>query len=248
MIISRTASFATVAAACLLALVPAAAQTSIGLVAAGEFGSRTVGSAADGLDNAIDALREANGFVFAPGVGVIAERKFSGLFSVSAQLRYSTAGYTFDGSAAPEIDPLTGVRIIDSRLGSIRYRYTFLSLAVGASEVWGAGRVRFYAEEYLVPMLLLSSSTESDDTVTAGRARPTTNDFHIGVRGGVGAQVELAANLRLRLGVTANYHFTQTFDDIDLREHLFAFGPEVSLLRVFGAAGTPEGPAEEIYY
>ena len=77
---------------------------------------------------------------------------------------------------------------------------------------------------------------------------PEANDFHLAVRGGAGAQIDFAVNMRLRLGVTANYHFTQTFDDADLREHLFGFGPQVSVSRVFGAAGTPEGPGEDIYY
>ena len=241
-----------IAAASLLLATAAPAQVTLGVVAAGEFGSRTVGSAPDGLDATVDALREGSGFAFAPGLGVIAERKFGGLFSVSTQLRYTNTGYAYELAPEGFLDPFTGRPIAgDPADGSVRYRYEFLSLAIGASEVWGRGRVRCYAEEYLTPMLLLSTRTSAARGAAArlpGPRRERANDFHIGVRGGVGAQTEIGSGLRLRLGVTANYHFTQTFDDIGLREHLFGFGPELALLRVIGGAGTADGPADEIYY
>ena len=230
----------------------ASAQTSIGVVAAGEFSSRTVGSALDDVDPAVEALRERTNFSFRPGVGVLVERQFNALFAGSAQFAYRSAGYEYDLSGADAIDPFTASPRPFDGSATARFRFDFIALALGVSETWGSGLYRFYAEEYLVPMFSVSRSTGfSGDADFAGYQIPETleaNDFHLAVRGGVGVQRELPASLRLRVGVTANYHFTQTFDDVELREHLFGFGPEVSLVRVFGADGTPTGNPDEIYY
>ena len=140
------------------------AQTSFGLLASGEFGSRTVGSALDGVSERVDSLRDNSGFLVTTGFGVIAERRFNRLFSGSLQLRYESGGYTFDGGAAATVDPVTGLPyggIIDfPGTEDVHYRYRFLSLAIGATEVWGRGTVRFFAQEYLVPMLYLGEDVD----------------------------------------------------------------------------------------
>ena len=240
---ARSIALLTCAALCTATL---PAQTGVGLLAAGEFASRTVGSALDGTNATIEELRERTDFVFRPGVGIVAERQFSRLFAGSAQLSYRTAGYSYDfGGVGTVPNPFTGDPDGQGGSGTVRFRYEFISLALGASETWGTGTWRFYAEEYLVPMAYLRTANSA-----GGRSLrlDDANDFHLAVRGGAGAQTDIAADMRLRLGVTANYHFTQTFDDAGLREHLFGFGPQVSVMRVFGAEGTPEGPADEIYY
>lgn len=228
----------------------AAAQSSIGLSISGEFANRTIRSSLEEPDPREERLSDGSSFAWRPGIAITAERQLTRLIAVDLQLRYQTAGYEF-AAGTPPVDPQTGAPTL-SPVETVRLRYDFIGLAVGASEGWGSGAWSYYVEEYLVPMLYVGTTTK---TFAPGGVESTSreqldrvNDFQLSVRAGVGLERMVAEVLRLRVGVVGHYHFTLTNDDAELREHLYGFGPQVTLARVFGQPITPRGKADEIYY
>ncbi len=228
----------------------ASAQSSFGVRVSGEFANRTVRTSLEGTDPREDALTERTSFAFRPGVALAYERQFTRLIAFNVQARYQTLGYKFD-AGTPPLDPETG-GASDTEFATRNLRYDFIGLGVGAVETWGSGPIRFYAEEYLVPMLYLRTNVETTfdgmRDVTETRKLERVNDFHLGVQAGVGIEHMISDILRVRVGLVGRYHFTLTNEDTDIRDHLYSFGPQVSFARVFGKALPPTGKADEIYY
>ncbi len=229
---------------------PGLSQSTIGLRFSGEFANRTIRTDLEGTDPREDALSDQTFFVFRQGIALAYERQLNSIFAATVQFRYQNLGYEFRAEA-PILDPQTGApSTFDFTTQNLRY--DFIALPVGASETWGNGAIRFYVEEYLVPMFYLTTSntTTFDDApeTTSSDKLDRVNDFHLGVQAGIGIERLIGSTLRVRLGLVGRYNFTLTNDETEFREHLYSFGPQLSLGRVFGRAATPTGKADEIYY
>ena len=228
----------------------ALSQSSFGVSFAGEFSDRTLQPELDEDDPTRDELTDRTDFAFRPSVGLTYTRQLNRLFALDVQVRYQTAGYSFN-AGNPALDPLLGTPAQEGFLKK-QVRYDFISIPVGATESFGSGAWRYYVEEYIVPMFYVATTTKTTfdgEGETSERANlDRVNDFHIGARAGIGVERMLNSILRLRVGIVGRYHFTLTNKDAQFREHLYAFGPQVSVARVFGRAVSPTGKADEIYY
>ena len=237
----------------LVSLLASAQETSFGILGGVEFAHRTIRAEEEGQDAVVDAVSDATEFVLRPAIGIEFERQLNSLFSVALQLRYQSAGYEYVDAEA-RFDPLAGEETTFLSTAS-NFRYDYIALPIGAAEQWGQGAYRFYAEEYLVPMLNISSqrSIDWDPDLTATIEVPGSvdvervQDFQLGVRVGFGVQRTWNDILRVRLGLSGHYNFTLTQDDSFFREHLYGFGPQLSIARVWGyVEGQKTG--DDIYY
>lgn len=217
----------------------------------GEFANRTVRTSLEGVAPRVDSLTDRTSFAFGPGLGLSFDRQLSRGLAFSVQVRYQTAGYKFKGGD-PSLDAQTG-EVRRETFTTETIRHDFVALPLGVINTWGSSALRYYTDIYVTPMLYVATTAYTKYEIIEARRRSRANidrvnDFHLGVRAGLGVERLLSDVLRLRAGIGGVYHFTQTNDGLDLKEALFSFGPQVSIARVFGQASSPTGKADEIYY
>lgn len=228
---------------------PLFAQSSIGFSTSAAYANRTIRTESDINELIGEGVKERTSGAIRPSFAIGYERQLTRLLAVDVQLRYHTAGYQFE-TGNPRRDPESGATTT-SLFDEINVRYDFVALPIGASEIWGSGAWRYYIEEFVVPMLYVATTEKTTIGGSEGTTRTNfdrVNDFHLGVRAGLGFERMLNSILRLRLGVVGQYNFTLTNDNATLREHLYSFGPQVSLARVFGGDAVPGGDPDDIYY
>ena len=226
-----------------------AQRSSIGVLVGVDLASRTVRP--ENKEASVkEALSEATQLTVRPSFGVDYERRITSLFLFNVQLRYQRAGFEYDYAQAG-LDPITS----EPYVGPIReatFDYQYLALPIGITETWGSGDWTYYAQEFIIPKYTLGATTTptyAPDFVTANNPPAELDvervqDLQVSVRLSIGVERALNDILRLRLGVSGYYNLTRPQENQGVSDHLYGFGPELALLRVFGDAVR----ADDAYY